>query len=395
MEVARYSLSEKSTNIADIVDFNPPLENPFIIKNGIVSMRIVHYMNNLEEYVFNKLEISQLTISKTYPSKKEVYNIRETEIDLASDGTFVIPYNEFETGYQYEIILSKDTYAHNTELNSRYFFVNNAIYAQRIRVYDFELNSIDIDIKYNEIKTSSIGEITIHGNYLQFYKLTTKVDGYTIEYKTSEVNVELLMNGITPLKSVLDKDLIATVVDDYTIVIDDISMQNLAGPLSMTLKLKRECLCTDPSPCSCDQVTSMKKSTHPAFFYGCGKILNQVIGTITCASSSYELEALRIKSSCNVDKEYDRIYQYDLTCVSDCNNGVSSSSSKTKIRRIEIVGSVQEICDSKCISNEYETSNGSICETCDDSCEECAGPGPSNCTSCKEGYYLSLSCMIL
>ena len=78
----------------------------------------------------------------------------------------------------------------------------------------------------------------------------------------------------------------------------------------------------------------------------------------------------------------------DISC-SVCSDGTNTQCSSCKTGYFLQVGSTT--CLTSCASGTWPSSTSNICLNCDISCATCSGPGNTQCSACKTGYFLQPS----
>jgi len=357
---------------------------------------IGNYGNVDKEVPFESLRISRLSVVEVFPKRKVIHS-ESNVIATLENGVYKVPYEGYKTGWQYEIRLEKGTFACAPTTIEEYPLLDNKDYIQRVRVVDFEISGIDIEVKLDGTRT--IGKVIIHGNHFSTHTVPVTVDGFTVEHRTNFISIELSLwdsitgEEISSFREINNIELEAKIFSNTKVIIDNINLEDFVGVLKMNLEIRRECVCVNPSPCSsrspcsCDLITSIDKQLEPALFYGGGRLIDYTIGTITCTSSCYILEDIKVRSCCLIDPSYMKPFQYKNKCYASCDSANTATSLFT--RRTNIAGSIREVCEEKCRPNEYKVEDEKLCEYCDSSCKSCSNAGPTNCLTCNEDFLLT------
>ena len=377
--------------VVDIREFNPPLNNPYILPGSSVSLTPAYYDDGDELQYFKQLSIPTFTIAELFPVNRIITLKRNVLEPLDDTGVFSILGTGFLIGRHYEINFDRETFA-LTKDSYEYRFVNKGNYKQRIRVYDFDITSINIEVGLKKgIGNLFYGRVTLKGKNFLMFELDVTINGYTLAYKTTSITAILSFKNspdtISPLGNLENEPLEVIEIDNDTIVIDNIDFKDITGELILTLDIQRECICIKPSPCTCDSLKIF--SENPSFLYGGGILKDYAIGRVTCSSLCYRIDNNRAETCCIVHPEYNKPLEDNNKCTNDC------SGENKYIRMINIEGAMLKQCTNECFPNEYKTASHSgarkiydTCEPCDSECISCEGGGPAKCKECDYGKEL-------
>jgi len=371
--VIRYKFTTVDA-VALLSEFKPPLTNPYIFNNGNISFRVTYDRSK----VCSEIVANNFAINEIFPIKRQIEFISRHFL-FGEDNVFTITSTRFRTGFQYEITMGSDSRVvcdndHTVSL------ISKGSYRQLIRVLDFEINSVYID------KTNGIVEV--YGKNFEIYNPYVLIDNYTIVYRTTYLSASIHIRSPSSNKvELLNENSINVSWSDSVITFEGVNFKNNAGNLELTLDIHRECVCVNPAPCSCNDLSSANKANNPAFFYGGGKLENFTIGVVTCTFSCYNLEGMGGKSCTYIDSPKNQI-KNDNRCTNICSKYVRAISDDNLIP----TDSLQLECVQECAEREYftkikiENEIYQLCQPCDNSCKSCTGPKADSCTVCMEGY---------
>ena len=364
IEIGRYNISSDGS-LSKIIKFNPPLEDPYILPNSTVSMKIITPYG----YDCTEFYSDNITIRETFPNNRDVAILTNVNI-TAENGVIKFPYNNFESGRHYEIMIPS-----TAKIDNYYSIAKEGGLIQKIRVAGLEITSIRTSIEYNTKTSESYGDITITGNYFSNYEPNIIVDGRILSYLTTSIKPRLFLENGTELLPNSEYGSFDVGYSNAKMTIRNINFNNSAGNIYMTLEIKRDCYADTYISCT-NALKSVNAISNPEFFYSGGKIESQLIGRIDCVSTATILEGLEVESTVYISSNYPYRIINGNKCASYCNK---------KIKNVTIGNFFVEKCNDNCKSG-YYLSDDDTCVLCENNCKECVGPNPDDCIECNSRY---------
>ena len=418
LNVTQYTVNEASTITGDIIEFHPPIENPYILKRDKVYIDIIESGNDIPFETFS----GTISVNELYPVRQKVFTQLNANIEL-TNGRLTIPFYEYEMGSQYEVRIEKGAILKISGDNTDYNILGDSAFIQKVRVYDFEITSVNIFIEFENNTIN--GTVIIYGKNFKVFKPNVAIDGYSLEYRTTSFYFNLHFNKGNSLKNSTEE--YDYEYNDTTITIKNVNFNDRAGELLLDLDIYRECVCTNPTPCTCYSVKSMQEDTEPALIHAGGRLEGFAIGTITCTSACYNPLMFEGQSCTIVSESYNKKVQYIgkdredndniiEKCYTDCTliDRDEGEEGEDLIEILKVINETsQKVCDTiskddctsdvgPCPCGTYKTSQTTIseftytvCEPCDSSCKTCRGSGAKMCISCEEPlkYYDESMCI--
>lgn len=382
--VASYNISQPAYSLSDgeIVNVYPPLNNPIMQQNGVVSFTISASSGALYSFSPGGMVI----INELFPNYQLIkFNATSaSQIISFGNNTFQIPYYNFENGREYEFIIYTKTFNGIT-----YLFGNQPlglpVFRYRFRIYDFSFTPL------GPILAGSTNLIIPAAN-LTYFNPVVQIGGYSVMYPTTAFNFTLNITNsdcgnINPTYT-------------YTLPLSQSFIQlsplNLnwctMGNLTVSVNISRICQCVSPPGCSCQNINQSYHVDDQTFLNKSSYLQNFQIGYIGCYSSCLTCSDTTMTGCTSCFPTGNLTYLLGGQCVNSC---PASSPIITSVN-ITLRGNVYltNYCNSGCNPgmfpivtwNSNRTMSNTTCIKCYPTCYSCKGSLITDCTKCITPY---------